>query len=84
MYKLPSLRFLENLTGPETASKREAVAPFFATMRSPADSMQFAALKWSLGRSGQQKARFPLFQMFAATSNPMKISHQPDDACPGR
>jgi hypothetical protein len=73
MNKLPSLRFLESLNGSETAFKREAIAPFVATVRSPADSMQFVALKWSLGRSGQQN--IPLFQMFPATSKPMKIPY---------
>ena len=59
MNKLPFLLFLEGRTGPETAYKREAVASFVATMRSPADSMQVVALKLSLGQS---QSSFPLFQ----------------------
>jgi hypothetical protein len=57
MNKLPSLRVLESMNGPETVLKD--VAPFVATIRSPADSMQFVALKSFLGCGCRQKARSP-------------------------
>ena len=74
MNMLPPLYALEGLADPETGSRWDGIRPFVAVTRSPADSMQFVALKMHRGCSGQQKAHFSVPQTIRTISKPTTAS----------
>jgi hypothetical protein len=54
------------------AKPEDSIQPFVVGTRSPADSMQFVALKYSPVSAGRQKTRFSVPQIFKTISKSIK------------